>query len=41
MEISADPQFQERGIDWDQVHGVEFALLDRVIDKTRSLRGAS
>ncbi len=37
MEISADPEFQGRGIDWDSVYGHEYLLFEEVVKKVRLL----
>lgn len=39
VEIGRDPEFEALDPDWEDVCGEELALLDRVIDETRHLRG--
>jgi len=37
MEIAADPEFADRGIDWDTVVGSEYILFKEVLKKIRLL----
>lgn len=39
MEIGADPEFKDKGIDWDTVVGTEYLLFTQVRDKVRLLLG--
>lgn len=38
IEIGVDPEFQDIGIEWDEVHGEDLSLLDAVIRKTHEMR---
>jgi len=33
IDIGADPEFKDKGIDWDAVAGNEFILIDRIIEQ--------
>ena len=37
MEISADPELQGRGIDWNSVKGPEYLLFEEIVKKVRLL----
>lgn len=37
IEIGADPQFQNRGIDWSTIKGCEYLLFEEIIRKSRIL----
>jgi hypothetical protein len=38
MEIGADPEFKDKGIDWDSVVGSEYILFTEVCEKIKILR---
>lgn len=38
MEIGADPEFQNKGIDWDTVKGPEYVLFEEVLNKVKILQ---
>jgi len=33
MEIGHDPEFQDKGINWDTVYGTEYMIFKEVVDK--------
>ncbi len=37
MEIGSDPEFQNKGINWDTVKGAEYAIFEEVLKKVRIL----
>jgi len=37
MEIGADPEFKEKGVDWNTIVGTEYLLFTQVRDKVRLL----
>jgi len=37
MEIGSDPQFQNKGINWDTVKGHEYVIFEEVINKVKAL----
>lgn len=39
MEIGADPEFQNKGIDWGTLKGHEYLLFEEVINKAKVLGG--
>lgn len=39
MEIGADPEFKDKGIDWGTIVGTEYVLFAQVRDKVRLLQG--
>jgi hypothetical protein len=39
MEIGADPEFQNKGIDWATVKGHEYMLFEEVLNKVKVLQG--
>jgi hypothetical protein len=39
MEIGADPEFQNKGIDWATVKGHEYILFVEVLNKVKVLQG--
>jgi len=38
MEIGSDPEFQNRGIDWNTIKGPEYVLFEAVLSKLRILQ---
>ncbi len=36
MEIGADPEFQNKGIDWESVKGHEYVIFEEVLNKIRA-----
>lgn len=38
MEIGADPEFQNKGIDWSTVKGHEYIIFEEVLNKVRILQ---
>ncbi|HET6218576.1 MAG TPA: hypothetical protein VFE27_16250 [Acidobacteriaceae bacterium] len=38
MEIGADPAFQNKGIDWNNIKGPEYELFEEIIDKVKVLQ---
>jgi len=38
MEIGHDPEFQDKGIDWDTVYGTEYMIFKEVIEKLKILQ---
>jgi hypothetical protein len=38
MEIGADPEFQNKGIDWETVKGHEYIILEEILNKVRILQ---
>ncbi|MFL6605744.1 MAG: hypothetical protein ACJ8R9_31080 [Steroidobacteraceae bacterium] len=41
IEIGSDPEFKNKGIDWNTVVGTEYVLFAQVRNKVRLLQGAS
>jgi len=41
MEIGADPEFRDRGIDWNTVVGSEYVIFEEVVKKLRILKSKS
>jgi hypothetical protein len=41
MEIGHDPEFQDKGIDWDTVYGTEYMIFKEVVEKVRILQKAT
>lgn len=39
IEIGADPEFQNKGIDWGSVKGHEYIIFEEVLNKIRILQG--
>lgn len=39
MEIGADPEFQNKSIDWDTIKGHEYLLFEKVLNKVKVLQG--
>lgn len=39
IEIGSDPEFQNKGIDWDTIKGPEYLLFEEVLSKLRILQG--
>ena len=40
MDIGADPEFQNKGINWDTLKGPEYLLFEEVINKVKILGGS-
>lgn len=38
MEIGSDPEFQNKGINWDTIKGPEYELFEEVLDKVKILQ---
>jgi len=38
MEIGADPEFQNKGIEWEIVKGHEYMIFEEVLNKVRILQ---
>jgi len=38
IQIGADPQFKDKGIDWDTIYGAEYALFKSVINNVENLK---
>lgn len=38
MEIGNDPEFQDKGIDWDTVYGTEYMIFKEVVEKVKILQ---
>jgi hypothetical protein len=41
MEIGHDPEFQDKGINWDTVYGTEYMIFKEVVEKVRILQKAT
>jgi hypothetical protein len=41
MEIGADPEFQNKGIDWETVKGHEYLIFEEILKKVRILKDKS
>jgi hypothetical protein len=41
MEIGSDPEFQNKGIDWDAVKGHEYMVFEEVLNKVKILRAGT
>ncbi len=39
MEIGSDPEFQNKGINWDALKGSEYILFEEVLNKVKILQG--
>lgn len=39
MEIGADPEFQNHGIDWESIYGNEYMIFREVVEKLKLLEG--
>jgi hypothetical protein len=39
MKIGSDPEFQNKGIDWDTIKGREYVLFEEILSKLRILQG--
>jgi len=39
IEIGSDPEFQNKGVDWNTVKGPEYELFETVLSKLKMLRG--
>jgi hypothetical protein len=40
MEIGSDPEFQNKGINWDTIKGPEYELFEEVLKKVKILQGS-
>ena len=38
MEIGSDPEFQNKGIDWDTIKGPEYVLFEEILNKVNILQ---
>jgi len=38
MEIGSDPEFRDKGINWDTVYGTEYMIFKEVVEKVRILQ---
>ena len=38
IDIGSDPEFQNKGIDWDTIKGHEYIIFEEVINKVRILQ---
>lgn len=38
MEIGYDPEFREKGIDWDTIYGMEYMIYKEVVEKVKILQ---
>jgi len=41
IEIGADPEFQNKGIDWDTVKGHEYIIFEEVLNKVKIMQAAT
>lgn len=39
MELGSDPEFQNKGINWDTLKGHEYLIFQRVLEEINELRG--
>ena len=41
MEVGSDPEFQNKGIDWETVKGHEYLLFEEVLNRAKALQALS
>jgi len=41
MDIGADPEFKNKGINWDTLKGPEYLLFEEIINKVKILGGST
>ncbi|MCR4316872.1 MAG: hypothetical protein NUW37_11055 [Planctomycetes bacterium] len=39
MEIGADPEFQDVGIDWNTTYGLEYMMFKEIVSKVKAIQG--